>query len=567
LIADVVDYSRLMGEDETRTLAALAELRQVLFEPVVANHDGKVIKRMGDGWIVEYPNVSDAVKSAIQVQESLAGHEIIRMRVGIHSGDVTFQDDDVYGDGINVAARLEAMAKPGQVLISDTAHHSLDGKAAEVFSGGEQHELKNIARPVSVWNWPSGSNAIAVDNASLALSDKPSIVVLPFVNMSGDPEQEYFVDGVVEEIIMALGRLSWLFVIARNSSFIYKGQAVDVKQVGRNLGVRYVVEGSLRKAGGRIRITAQLIDAITGTQLWADRYDGSLEDIFELQDQITSNVVGAIPLQLESAEIERTKHKPTNSLDAYDCYLRGMAGMYKWSPAGIAEALRYFYRAIEIDPDYGIAYAMAARCFNVRSVTTPLEFGAEDVAEAQRLCRLAADLGRNDAMALCMAGVTLGFAVRDVPGGAALTTRAIALNPNLAAAWYCDGWLQQFLGNAGIAIEHIGRAIEMSPQDPTMFQIQSAMAGAYFTAGDDRQALSWAERALHDRPDHFPALSWASASAAHLGHLDKAEGLKNNMLRLLPGMGLTFLANIIPYQQPEHAARLTAGFRKAGFPE
>ena len=548
-------------------LTALAELRQELFEPVVVRHGGRVIKRMGDGWIIEYSNVSNAVASAVEVQENLSGHAIIRLRVGIHSGDVTFHDDDVYGDGINIAARLEAMAEPGQVLILDTAHHSLDGKAADRFSGGQQHELKNIARPVSVWNWPASSDPIAVEKSPQALSNKPSIAVLPFENMSGDLEQEYFADGVVEEIITALARLPWLFVIARNSSFIYKGQAVDVKQVGRDLGVRYVLEGSLRKAGGRVRITGQLIDATTGAHLWAERYDGSLEDIFELQDQITSNVVGAIPLQLESAEIERTKHKPTNSLDAYDCYLRGMAGMYKWSPEGITEALNYFYRAIEIDPDYGIAYAMAARCFNIRSATTPLEFSAEDVAEAERLCRIAADLGRNDAMALCMAGVTLGFAVRDVSGGAALTTRALALNPNLAAAWYSDGWLQNFLGHPEIAIKHIGRAMELSPQDPTMFQLQASMAGAHFTAGDDHQALSWAERALHDRPESLTALLWAVASAAQLGFKDKAENLKNRILRLIPDVDLTYLATAIPYQQPEHAARLLDGCRKAGFPE
>lgn len=556
-----------MGEDEDRMLTALAELRQELFEPVVVRHGGRVIKRMGDGWIIEYSNVSNAVASAVEVQENLSGHAIIRLRVGIHSGDVTFHDDDVYGDGINIAARLEAMAEPGQVLILDTAHHSLDGKAADRFSGGQQHELKNIARPVSVWNWPASSDPIAVEKSPQALSNKPSIAVLPFENMSGDLEQEYFADGVVEEIITALARLPWLFVIARNSSFIYKGQAVDVKQVGRDLGVRYVLAGSLRKAGGRVRITGQLIDATTGAHLWAERYDGSLEDIFELQDQITSNVVGAIPLQLESAEIERTKHKPTNSLDAYDCYLRGMAGMYKWSPEGITEALNYFYRAIEIDPDYGIAYAMAARCFNIRSATTPLEFSAEDVAEAERLCRIAADLGRNDAMALCMAGVTLGFAVRDVSGGAALTTRALALNPNLAAAWYSDGWLQNFLGHPEIAIKHIGRAMELSPQDPTMFQLQASMAGAHFTAGDDHQALSWAERALHDRPESLTALLWAVASAAQLGFKDKAENLKNRILRLIPDVDLTYLATAIPYQQPEHAARLLDGCRKAGFPE
>jgi tetratricopeptide (TPR) repeat protein len=229
--------------------------------------------------------------------------------------------------------------------------------------------------------------------------------------------------------------------------------------------------------------------------------------------------------------------------------------------------LTYFYRAIEIDPGYGIAYAMAARCFNVRAVTSPLEFDTKDVAEAQRLCRIAADLGRNDAMALSMTGVTLGYVVRDVRAGAALTTRALVLNPNLAAAWFCDGWLQQWLGHPEIAIEHISRAIELSPQDPTIFQMQAAMAGAHFTVGDDLQALSWADRALYDRPDHFPALYWAMVSAAHLGLQTKADEFRDRVLQLFPGMGLTDLVGVIPYQRPEHAARLSEAVRKAGFSE
>ena len=557
-----------MGADQSGTLDALRQLRGELFDPIVARHRGNVVKRLGDGWIVEFPSISDAVACAVAIQDGLTGHNTIRLRIGIHTGEVAFEAEDVFGDGVNVAARLEALADPGNVLISDTAHNGLDGKTAKLFRGGETHELKNIARPVAIWRWPAENDAIATTGAEvLAFPDKPSIAVLPFDNMSGDPEQEYFADGVVEEILTALAKLPWLFVIARNSTFIYKGQAVDVKQVGRDLGVRYVLEGSIRKAGSRIRMTGQLIDASTGIHLWADRYDGNFEDIFELQDQITLNVVGAIAPRLEAAEIERIKHKPTGSLDAYDCYLRGMAAMYRWSPAGITEALKYFYRAIEIDPDYGIAYAMAARCYNVRSVTTPLEFSAEDVAEAECLCRLAANLGRNDAMALSMTGVTLGFAVRDVSGGAALTTRALALNPNLAAALYSDGWLQQFLGNPEIAISHIGRAIELSPHDPTIFQMQSAMAGAYFTAGDDPQALSWAERALYDRPDHFPALCWAVASAAHLGLQAKAEDFRDRILRGMPSVDLSYLGNVIPYQRPEHAARLSEGFRKAGFPE
>lgn len=298
LIADVVDYSRLMGEDEARTLAALAELRKKLFEPVVAERGGKVIKRMGDGWIVEYPNVSDAVTSAIEVQVGLADHETIRLRIGVHTGDATLQDDDIYGDGINVAARLEALAEPGQVLISDTAHHSLDGKAAKQFSGGQTQQLKNIERPVAVWRWPATSDVPVKESGALVLPDKPSIAVLAFDNMSGDPEQEFLSDGITDEIINSLSRNRVFFVIARNSSFTYKGQAVDLTRVSRELGVRYVLEGSVRKAGNRVRITAQLVDALDGNQIWADKFDGDLTGLFAVQDEIAQNIVSTVAPEL-----------------------------------------------------------------------------------------------------------------------------------------------------------------------------------------------------------------------------------------------------------------------------
>ncbi len=361
--------------------------------------------------------------------------------------------------------------------------------------------------------------------------------------------------------------MPWLFVIARNSSFTYKGRAVDVKKVGRELGVRYILEGSVRKAGERLRITGQLVDAMTGAHLWADRYDGSLEDIFDLQDRVTSSVVGAIASKLELAEIERAKHKPTNSLDAYDYYMRGMAAFHQWAAEDNAEALKYFYRAIELDPNYATAYAMAARCFSQGRLCQPLTFGAKETAEAERLARRAADLGRNDAMALCMAGVTLGFAVSDVRAGSALTERALVLNPNLAWAWYSDSWMKIWLGQPKIAIDRIGRAIQLSPQDPMIFQMQSAMSHAHFTAGHYGEALSWAEKALHDRQDHLPALLAASASAAHLGNQAEAEDAKARVLRLFPGIDKRFLATFLPYQRPQDTARWSEGFRKAGFPE
>jgi TolB-like protein/class 3 adenylate cyclase len=578
LAADVVGYSRLMGEDEMGTLERLKSVRRELVQPAITDCNGRIVKLMGDGLLAEFSSVVEAVQCAVAIQESVEArdpdmedNQRIRLRIGVNLGDILIEGSDIYGDGVNVAARLEGLADAGGICISDTVRLAIGNKLPLEYEFMGEQSVKNIKEPINVYQIQLKTDAsVEADTQNqndLEISDKPSIAVLPFTNMSDDPEQEYFADGVVEEIITALARLSWLFVVARNSSFIYKGQAVDIKQVGRDLGVRYVLEGSIRKAGSSIRITGQLIDATTDVHLWADRYDGNLDNIFDLQDQITSNVVGAIAPKLEFAEIERIKHKPTSSLDAYDCYLRGIAEMYKWSSTGIVEALKHLYRAIEIDPDYGIAYAMAARCFNMRAVINPLEFGAEDVSEAERLCRLAADLGRNDAIALSMAGVTLGFAVRDVRGGAALTNRALTLNPNLAVAWYSDGWLQQWLGHPEIAIEHISRAIELSPQDPAIFQMQTAMAAAHFTAGDDRLALSWAEKALHDRPEHFPALAHAVISAAHLGLQTETEDFRDRILGLYPEMALTYLANMIPYQRPEHHARMLDGLRMAGFPE
>ena len=573
--ADVVGYSRLIRADEEGTLTALRTLREELIEPKIKQHHGRIVKLMGDGILIEFSSVVDAVACSAEVQRALAGRDTsapeIVFRIGVNLGDVVIDGKDIQGDGVNVASRLEALSEPGGICISDAVHEQVRDRLNLTFEDFGKQDLKNIDRPVQAWKWSASSVKPALksgeDGTSQPLADKPSIAVLPFDNMSGDSEQEYFADGVVEEIITALSRMSWLFVIARNSSFIYKGRAVDVKEVGRDLGVRYVLEGSIRKAGGRLRITGQLIDAATGAHLWADRYEGNLEDIFDLQDRVTSSVVGAIAPKLEFAEIERAKLKPTSSLDAYDYYLRGMAAFHQWAIEDNAKALNYFYRAIELDSEYAIAHAMAARCINQRAVVQPLTVGAKEIAEAERLARRAADLGRNDALALCLAGVTLGFSVKDVRGGAALTARALALNPNLALAWYTDGWLNLWLGNSEIGIERIAQAIQLSPQDPMIFQMQTAMAHAHFTAGRYGEAWSWAERALHDRPDHFPALVAAVASAAHLGQKSDAEDAKAGLLRLIPGMDQHFPAAFLPYQRPQDSARWLEGFRKAGFPE
>ena len=354
LAADVSGYSRLMGVDEEGTLAALKAHRREIVDPKIAEYRGRIVKTTGDGALVEFPGAVDAVRCAIEIQRAMAARNTaipedrrIESRIGINVGDIIIDEGDIYGDGVNIAARVESLASPGEICLSDNAYQQIKGKLAfEVSDLGEQH-LKNIAQPVRVYGVRLGGTP---ERPALVLPDKPSIAVLPFQNMSGDPEQEYFADGMVEDIITGLSRIKWLFVIARNSTFTYKGRAVDVKQVGRELGVRYVLEGSVRKASGRVRVTGQLIDSSTGAHLWADRFESALDDIFDLQDKVTASVVGAIAPQLEQAEMERARRKPTENLDAYDYFLRGMASLYERNKEAITEALRLFSRPSNSTP-------------------------------------------------------------------------------------------------------------------------------------------------------------------------------------------------------------------------
>jgi len=368
LAADVAGYSRLMGADEEGTLERLKALRRELLDPKIAEHHGRVVKTTGDGLLVEFASVVDAVRCAVAVQQAMPERDTgigadsrIELRIGINLGDVIVEGDDLYGDGVNIAARIEALADAGGVFVSNTVHDHVRDPLPFVFEDLGEQQVKNIARPLRVYRvryqWQPTLAPVL-----LPLPDKPSIAVLPFANMSGDPEQEYFADGMVEEIITALSRIRWLFVIARNSSFTYKGQAIDVKQVGRELGVRYVLEGSVRKAGGRVRITAQLIDALNGAHLWADRFDGSLEDVFELQDEVAVSVAGVIEPALQAAETARSASRPTNDLTAYDFYLRGAYATILSSGKQIPEALVLLEQAIQRDPRYAPALAWAAVC-------------------------------------------------------------------------------------------------------------------------------------------------------------------------------------------------------------
>jgi len=573
LAADVVGYSRLMAADETGTLARLKTLRAEVIDPKIAQFEGRIVGSAGDSFLVEFASAVNAVQCAVEVQELLASRNIdlpddrrMAFRMGVNLGDVIVQDDTIYGDGVNVAARLEKLAEPGGVCIDRSVFDQVKAKLAYGYTYLGEQRVHNIAEPVRAYHvLPYGESGET--RPILALPDKPSIAVLPFTNMTGDPDQEYFADGIVEEIITALSRMRWLFVIARNSSFTYKGKAVDVKQVGRELGVRYVLEGSVRKAGNRVRITGQLIDALTGSHLWADRFDGVLENIFDLQDQVTSSVVGAIAPKLEQAEIERARRKPTENLDAYDYYLRGMACVHRWTKGDNVEALSHFNRAIEIDPNFAAAYGMAARCYSQRKVSRWTVDEARERAEARRLALRAAELGRDDPVALCTAGLVLEYVVGDIQHGMALVDRALVLDPNYAWGWLFSGWIRVWGGEPEPAIEHVKRAIRLSPHDPQMFMMQLAIASAHYMAGRYAEALPWAQAVLREKPDFMVATCTIAAIFARLGQIAEARAAVEQLQQREPGLRLSNLDKWFLTSKPADSAKWVEGLRLAGLPE
>jgi TolB-like protein len=430
---------------------------------------------------------------------------------------------------------------------------------------GDVRQAESSSAPGLPEGVPPASNDAVVNPP--ALPDKPSIAALPFANLSGDPEQEYFADGVVEDIVSALSRIRWLFVIARNSSFTYKGRAVDVKQVGRELGVRYVLEGSVRKAANRVRITGQLIDATTGTNIWADRFEGTLDDIFELQDQVATSVVGAISPQLERAEIERARRKPTESLDAYDYYLRAVRKLHEGTREAIGEALRLFLMAIQLDPDFASAYAMAAWCHFWRKVNGWMSDRPREIAEGIQLARRAMALGRDDAVALTRSGHALAHLAGDLDGGIALLDRALVLNPNLAAAWFLGGFLRAWRGEPDAAIEYFARATRLSPLDPETYRIQAGMALAHLFAGRYDTASSWAGKAVRDLPSFLMGVGVAAASHALAGRTVEAGRAMDHLRQLDPGLRISNLRDWLPIRRPQDLATFIDGLRAAGLPE
>jgi adenylate cyclase len=569
LAADVAGYSRLMGADEEGTHERLKALRHELVDPKIAEHHGRIVKTTGDGMLVEFASVVDAVRCAVELQQSMpkrnagaAAHNRLELRIGINLGDVIVESDDLYGDGVNIAARIEALADAGGVFVSNTVHDQVRDRLPFVFEDLGAQQVKNIARPVRVYrvrDLGSAASPSAPIQPVLPLPDKPSIAVLPFANMSGDPEQEYFVDGMVEEIITALSRIRWLFVLARNSSFTYKGQAVDVKQVGRELGVRYVLEGSVRKAGQRVRITGQLIDAATGAHLWADRFDGSLEDVFDLQDKVASSVAGVIEPALQAAETARSAARPTADLTAYDLYLRAYA-MVLGSKRQVPEALRVLEQAIARDPRYGPALAWAAIC----CVRLLMDGGSEDPA-AERLkgadfARRALEVAGDDPGILADAASALAYFGEDIGAMMALVDRALALSPNFARGWHVSGALRNWAGQSDIAIEHVEAALRLSPRarigDPLIH-----IAGVHFFSRRFDEAVPLLLLAIQEDPS-FPApYRYLAASYAHMGRLDDAREIVARLRAITPVVIPD--ASYIPLRNPQHRELFLSGLRLA----
>jgi adenylate cyclase len=574
LAADVAGYSRLMGADENGILKRLGAIRAELTDPKIAEHHGRIVKTMGDGLLVEFGSVVDALRCAAEVQTAMAERNAaiavenrIELRIGINVGDVVVEGGDIFGDGVNVAARLEALAEPGGICVSARVQEDASGKLDLPFEDLGEQQLKNITRLVRVYRIRRSSARAqpAVPATALPLPDKPSIAVLPFANMSGDSEQEYFADGMVEEIITALSRIRWLFVIARNSSFTYKGQAVDVKQVGRELGVRYVLEGSVRKAGGRVRITAQLIEATTSMHLWANRFDGSLEDVFDLQDEVATSVAGIIEPTLRQAEIERARRKRPDNLDAYDLYLRALPFAYTSMPEEADKALGFLEQAIKLEPDLAICHAMIAWSHEQRYLRSGLLEEAK--ATALRHARLAIAAGSDDTTALAIAGLVIGFLdPRDYATALDAFDRSLALSPSSAVALGFSAVTRAWRGESVIAIQQAEQALRLSPFDSLSNIRHMAIAIAHFVAGRFEQAAAAANRATQGHPRFSPPYWMRAAALARLGRIEEAQTVARQLLEVQPQFTIASITTA-PFANREILDALGDALRRVGLRE
>ena len=561
--ADIAGYSRLMARDEVGTLARLKACRTII-DGLIATHRGRIFNTAGDSVVADFASAVDAVQCAVAVQAAITtesakqpADEPMQFRIGVHVGDVMVDGENLLGDGVNIAARLEALAEPGAICVSAAAHGQIGNKLPLAFDDLGDQQVKNIAQPIRVYR-VQAATPVPQYVAALPLPDKPSIAVLPFQNMSGDPEQEYFVDGMVEEIITALSRIRWLFVIARNSTFTYKGRAVDVKHVGRELGVRYVLEGSVRKGGNRVRITAQLIDAETGTHLWADRFDGLIEDVFELQDKIALSVAGVIEPALQAAEMRRSAARPTPDLTAYDLYLRALAVIFPITKERAFNALGLLDRAIAIDPHYGPALSWAAMCHRGLVMNGWAEEPETTRRKAIDLARQALQVAQNDPGTLVYAALVLAHFGEDIGTMIGLIDRALALNPSFARGWHVSGILRGWAGQPDLSIEHIETSLRLSPRERVGTSLL-AMGAAYFFKRRFDEAAAKLLLAIQDDPGFSMPYGFLAACYAHMGRIEEARAMVTRLRAITP----QDVPSNPPWRNPEDRELYLSGLRLA----
>ncbi len=572
LAADVVGYSRLIGMDEEGTIARLKAVREELIDPDIARHQGRIVKTTGDGILVEFPSVVDAVRCAVAVQRGLTEREAevreerrIELRIGVNLGDIVIDGDDILGNGVNVAARLEGLAEPGGVCVSGTVHEHVAGKLDLDFEDMGSQEVKNIAEPVRVWRWAANTGARALGPAMTVapppLPDKPSIAVLAFENMSGDPEQEYFSDGVAEDIITGLSRNRGFFVIARNSSFTYKGQAVDVTQIARDLGVRYVLEGSVRKAGNRVRISAQLIDATTGNHIWAERYDHDLDDIFRVQDEVTQSIVAALPGQLEAADLERARHKPTKNLAAYEYVLRGRDHHHRETKDDNEEALQFIDLALDLDPEFSEAYSWRACTIGQAMNQGYLQWSNDLVEQALKDAQRALELDDNDTEAhRIMCRIRLLF--KQFDQSEFHLQRALALNPNDPRLALQKGINLTWLGDPDGAVTWIREAMRLDPYHEGRYSFE--LGCALFVGRQYDDAMAAFKRTGIPKIQHN---CYIAGCAAQMDEVETANSYATEVIRAKSDFSTDEYLKTLPYKNRSDLNHHREALNKAGLPE
>ena len=573
MAADVVGYSRMIEADEEGVRARLGGLRAEVIDPRIAADGGRIVKTMGDGILVEFPSAVDAVRNALDIlaairrrNADLTEQDRIEFRVGINVGDVIVEGDDIHGDGVNVASRLEGLSEPGEVYVSGTVYDHAVGKLDASFDDLGEQKVKNIAKPIRVYRAKAQAKEAAASRTErLPLPDKPSIAVLPFDNMSSDPEQEFFADGVVESITAALSRIRAFFVIARNSAFAYKGRAVNVRQIGRELGVAYVLEGSVQCAGARVRITVQLIETEGGAHLWAEKYDGPLGDIFDLQDRITEQVAGALEPSIRLAEIERVQRKRPQELGAYDYTMRAFRHVWVLEKDEAERALGLLEKALTIDPDYPLALALAGWCWAQRSVYNWVEDIAAAKNNALSHAEKAASLSSDDPLILAVLGAVHTFA-RNYGAARVLLERAVAIDPNAAWALSRLGWLEVYSDHPDQACAYFERALRLSPLDPMNFNNYVGLASARQVAGDDNEAADLFLRALQERPNaHWIHRNLAPALHA-AGRTAEAQDSREVLMATYPDLTVTKFKEAMVFS-PRVLERLGEQLRALGVPE